>query len=285
MRLAYIILAHKLPNQLLRLIERLDADWVTFFVHIDKKTDDAIFRQIAEGVSHRRNVHLLKRYACYWGGFGVVEAALEGLRQVVLHQLQPSHILLLSGQDYPLHSNEAIRRFFLHAGDASFIDYGPLPDYQQYPASGGQHLYERWHFMGQCYFHVGLPWVKRRMPLKMQPFKGSAYWNMSYASARYLLNFIDRNPQVTQFFKYVLTPDELFFQTILLNAHQPLPVVADHLRYTDWAAASSPMHPKTLTIDDYARLANSPALFARKFDESADSTILQMLDARFDYLQ
>lgn len=37
MRIAYIILAHNYPEQLGRLISKLNKDDVSFFIHIDKK--------------------------------------------------------------------------------------------------------------------------------------------------------------------------------------------------------------------------------------------------------
>jgi hypothetical protein len=37
MKKAYIILAHKQPELLYKLVEKLDANQSTFFIHIDKK--------------------------------------------------------------------------------------------------------------------------------------------------------------------------------------------------------------------------------------------------------
>ena len=244
MQIAYIILAHKLPNQLMRLIDQLDSPWATFFVHIDQKTDASIFRQLSDRFSYRDNIHLLRRFSCYWGGFGVVEATLEGLRQIFLHSPRPDYILLLTGQDYPLRSNESIRSYFEQSHGISFIDCEPLPNFKEFPVTGGAHLYEDWHFASKRYFHVHLPWVKRILPLALKPYKGSAYWSLTYECAHYLLTFIERNPQVVQFFKYVIVPDELIFQTILMNATPAHTVVSDSLRYIDWEGSPDPKHPK-----------------------------------------
>jgi hypothetical protein len=282
MEIAYIVLAHKLPNQLVRLVDRLDAPWVTFLVHIDKKTDDGLFRQVAEAFNGRGNIYLLKRFKCYWGGFGVVEASLEGLRQIFLHRLQPDYIILLTGQDYPLRSNEYIRSYFERFCGTSFIDCDILPNFKEFPITGGTHLYEDWHYVARKYFHVRPVWGKRMLPLGMRPYKGSAYWNLTYECARYILTFVERNPQVVRFFKHVLTPDELFFQTVLMNANQTHPIISDHLRYHDWVRSSDLNHPKTLNVEDYEQVLASSALFARKFDETEDRTILEMLHTRID---
>src|SRR5689334_18627451 len=42
-RIAYIILAHRYPDHLIRLIERLSADGARFFVHIDRKAPAEVF--------------------------------------------------------------------------------------------------------------------------------------------------------------------------------------------------------------------------------------------------
>ena len=57
MRLNYLILAHKNPEQLARMIERLNGENIFFFVHIDadidiisyKKNTDSIFKCIPLG--------------------------------------------------------------------------------------------------------------------------------------------------------------------------------------------------------------------------------------------
>jgi hypothetical protein len=40
MKIAYVVLAHRYPDQLIRLIHRLNTENASFFVHFDKKTDD-----------------------------------------------------------------------------------------------------------------------------------------------------------------------------------------------------------------------------------------------------
>src|SRR5436309_12555986 len=79
MHLAYIISAYKYPEQLIRLIHRLNTGATSFFVHVDKKTDDQIYREIFDAFSDQINVRFVKRHRCDWGGFGHVAASLEGI--------------------------------------------------------------------------------------------------------------------------------------------------------------------------------------------------------------
>ena len=54
MNIAYIILAHKYPRQLIRLVNRLNTEKTYFLIHIDKKTNNDIYQEIVQGLS--RNI-------------------------------------------------------------------------------------------------------------------------------------------------------------------------------------------------------------------------------------
>ncbi|MCZ6836377.1 MAG: glycosyl transferase, partial [Planctomycetota bacterium] len=74
--LAYLILEHKSPRQLTRLIEALQHPEVTFFVHIDAKVEPGQFRYMTR---RWKNVHFLpkqQRRFIEWGGWNMVGAEL-----------------------------------------------------------------------------------------------------------------------------------------------------------------------------------------------------------------
>jgi len=51
MKIAYIILAHKLPQQIIRLVNRLNTDDTSFLIHVDKKTEHRIYQEIVRDSS------------------------------------------------------------------------------------------------------------------------------------------------------------------------------------------------------------------------------------------
>ncbi len=102
MRIAYIISAYKYPEQLIRLIHRLNSEKNSFFVHIDKKTNDKIYNQIVNGLSHLPNVYFLNRHKCYWGDFGHVNATIKGIKEIFNRNLPIDWIILATGLDYPI---------------------------------------------------------------------------------------------------------------------------------------------------------------------------------------
>jgi hypothetical protein len=74
------------------------------------------------------------------------------------------------------------------------------------------------------------------------------------------------------FMRTVHIPDEMFFQTALLNARRNVPLTREPLRYIDWSTGGA--HPKVLTREDLDELRQSDCLFARKFDEKKSPGIL-----------
>lgn len=281
MRLAYIISAYKLPHQLTRLVSRLDSDASHFFIHVDRKTDDATYRLMTDRLAARPNVHFLERHRCDYGGFGHVKATLTGIRAIVRLGLRVDYTILLTGQDYAITSSGEIEEFFKRHDGQSFMAYFPLPSEEW--EEGGMDRITEWHmrFRGRYLRFPGrlpLP-VRRGFPLGLQPFGGSAYWCLSRECVNYVRSFLDASPSYRRFFRYVNVPDEIFFHSILLNSPLKERVVNDDLRYLEWRNAATAGGPAVLSDRDFAKIMNSGKLFARKFDVGKNEAILDMIDA------
>jgi Core-2/I-Branching enzyme len=279
MRIAYIVTAYKNPDQAVRLVRRLDDGDVHFFVHVDKKTKDAAHAQIAEPLAGLPHLHFLERHRCDWGGFGHVKATLKGVAEIERTGLEPDYVILLTGQDYPIATNAAIRAFLANRNGASFLDHFPLPSAAW--EDGGLPRIDRWHvrIRGRHWIVSGHPLsVERRLPLGLQPFGGSAYWCLSREGVAYVHRLVRENPSLVRFFRYVDVPDEIFFQTIILNSPLRATVVNDDLRYVRWTNWND-ARPAVLSTGDFEAIMSSGKLFARKFDTSSDGEILDMIDA------
>lgn len=70
------------------------------------------------------------------------------------------------------------------------------------------------------------------------------------------------------------TPDESFFQTLVMNSPYKDKRV-DYLHYVDWSEDKS--SPKILTMKDIEKLKHSGKLMARKFDIALDGKIVEEL--------
>ena len=102
--LAYLILVHKSPRQLARLVEALQHPRVAFFVHVDDMAEEAQFRYMLR--THENLYFVRPRHVVEWGGWKMVEAELTLLRSALAAGAE--HMILLSGSDYPVWSNDRL---------------------------------------------------------------------------------------------------------------------------------------------------------------------------------
>ena len=277
MRIGYVILAHTLPDHLVRLVRRLDSDRAQFVVHFDVRGSDSEFEGIEREFAGTPNVQLLPRRRVQWCGFSLVETALDGVQRLLNADPPLDYVVLLTGQDYPLRPAGEIESR-LAAGDGrSFLTYRP---------SRGRFLRRmtraHWHgTIGSRKLRLPnrlMPLTFRRtLPAGLEPYDGSAHWCLSRAALEYVRT---RDDALVEFFRWVACPEESFFQSILLSSPLADSIVNDDLRYIDWSEGGA--SPRVLTSYDLDRMLASNALFARKFDPRVDSEVLDALDSHMD---
>ncbi|RYZ24698.1 MAG: hypothetical protein EOO10_20140 [Chitinophagaceae bacterium] len=295
-KIAYLILAHRYPQQLTRLIQRLDDDNVVFFVHIDKKVDEATYGMLVKSISNKRNVRLIRRYTCYWAGFGIMQATLQGIREIIESGEPFDHIVLLSGQDYPIKPKKYIHSFFAKNKGISFVEHRPFPRPEWIEEKGGWDRVKMWHFIGQDDHRVYpgenvfkkrlqflnrfwnkiyayLPVMERKLPLQMHPYGGAQFWSLARRHALYIYSFIQKHPVYERFFRFVFVPDEILVQTIIGNAGLQDEVHNDTLHFVEWYRPGA-----VLVSSDKENICNTYHLFARKFDTTIDSAIMDFID-------
>jgi hypothetical protein len=300
MKIAYLILAHRCPCQLFRLVKRLDSNDSGFFVHLDKKANFEAFHGLFNNY-HRRLVTFVRREDSSWGGIGIVKATLNGLKEIVEFPQKFDYIVLLSGHCYPIHSQAYIQKFFEENKGKQFLSYFSLPsDIWKY---GGMDRLEKYHFhfiysrsypptfppktlMGRTlnaffklYFNR-----KREYPRYLKPYGGFQWFNITLDAAKYILKFNQEHPDYMKYHQYTFVSDETFFQSILLNAADKKfseNIVCNDLRFVDWTKHES-ARPAVLERADFNRITQSGQLFARKFEMHVDYKILDMLDEHID---
>jgi len=298
MRIAYIVSAYRNPRQLVRLVRRLEAAGSAFFIHVDRRADAAVWEPLVRRLGGHPAVRFLPRHRCRWGDFGHVAASLEGIRAFCKADLAFDYAVLLTGQCYPIKPAEHIAAFLDGSRGVSYLDSFPLPS-ENWPFDGMDRI-QAWHV---CAFgrHFEVPlrpekrrglrslersplwgWLGRALPTRrvpggLHPHGGSSYWCLSAEAVRHVDRFVAANPAFVRFFRYVRVPDELFFQTILMNSPLQDRIVNDNCHYIDWSAGGR--SPRTLGAGDLPRLTASAKLFARKFDDTLDSAVLDLIDA------
>lgn len=285
---AYIVLAHKLPDQLARLAGRLAHPRDLILVHVDAKADQAPFERALAGLTGP-NVRLCpQRFEVHWGGFGEIQAARAALR-LALSLASWSHVVLLSGQDYPIKPQAEIRGFLTQRGGTSFLFSSAQRD--PWPADNRQGN-DTWYWDGDMrrlrlrYYRIGRyvvplpgrgPWGLPgwgRIPAGLRPRQGSAWWALDRAAAQWVLDYGDRKPGVQRFFSRVLIPAENYFQMLFDASPFRDQLVQDDLHFQWWDR----WHPRVLGHADLDAMLASRKLFARKFDCVLAPEILDELD-------
>ena len=277
MKLAYIIRAHHAPEHLVRLVSKLDTEGTSFFVHVNKRTDDETYSRMVGPLRERANVHWLRRHPCHWGGFSLVEATLEGIDEVCRRGVNADYTILLSGQDYPIRSNREIVSYLGARRGSSFLDHSALPSDRWSDENGGLDRIRYWHFQ-RVSFRTRLLRVRipRRFPRGLLPYGGSAFWCLSHEAIQYVHRFVRENPSVVRFFRHVLHPDESFVQTVIMNSPLKDSVINDDLHYIDWSERRP--NPRTLGRGDVDKILSSGKLFARKFPTTIEIDVLDIID-------
>lgn len=292
MRLAYIILAHKLPEQVVRLVQKLNSSQAIFFIHVDKKAPADTYWEIVDALGAFENVRFLKRFPIYYGDYNHVRVPLEGIRKLLELCIPYDYVILITGQDYPIKSNEQIAAFLRNSGQKSFMEYFPLPNARWGDENGGLDRINYWHlnwrgwelpFMKRVRTLLPVPeqlWsalaqFQRRRSPELQWFGGSAYWCLSKECVEYVDRFTKDNKKVVEYFEHMGIPGEIFFQTILLNSPLKERVINDSLHYIIWSDAR---HPEILGKQHFDLFMSTANLFARKFDITVDGTVLDMID-------
>lgn len=260
-KLTYIILAHKNPRQLNRLVNTLSADHVEFVIHIDKDFPIKVFKTLFTHLDLKRIHFLRDRCQSDWGSFGIVQAILNCFAYIEKKSVVTDRIILLSGQDYPIKSNKYIWKYFAANKSTIFLNYFKVP-------------YSKWNGGGEFRF-PHFEEVNKIMPI----YAGSQWMSFPVFVLPIIFSFLKLNPDFVEYFKNVNIPDESFFQTLLLNCDEAIinkNLVNQNLHLIKWDPPFD--HPRNLDEKDYNLIRRSRFLFARKFLESTPSAILDKID-------
>jgi hypothetical protein len=272
-------MVHKNPAQVERLLGALAHEGVDCFLHLDRKAD---MRQYAY-LANRPNVYFTpRRFLVHWASYRFTRAIVESVRDVLATGVAYDFINLLSGQDYPLKPAATIHRFLARHRGQSFLSFEPQG------SAWWRHAItriERYHttyfnFRGQYRLQEWLNQLlpRRRFPLDYELYGGpnSSWWTLSREGANYLVQFLDEHAAVRRFSLFTWGSDEFLIATVLLNSPLQPWIVNDNYRYIDWSGGGA--NPKVLTAEDFEDLAQSPQLYARKFDLTQDAGILDRID-------
>jgi hypothetical protein len=275
MKIAHLILVHKNPAQLEKLLNHMQHPAFDFYLHIDRKVDIAAFLPLAA----RPDVYFIEnRVSIYWAGFGTIQATINGFQEILPKGYD--YINVISGQDFPIKSADYIYNYVLDRQGTEFITCESIED-EWKDASPRIKRYDliNYNIPGKHRLSNLLTAIlpKRKFPFPDHKIVGRANWFMlTSKAAAYTIQFLKENPQLISFYKYVWGADELIFSTILFNSVFR-DNISNNLTYVDWTDKHDG-HPKVLGAEDVEILKNSDKLFARKLDMDVDAQIFRLLE-------
>ncbi|CAL9211233.1 unnamed protein product [Musa hybrid cultivar] len=122
-------------------------------------------------------------------------------------------------------------------------------------------------------------WVseKRSMPTAFKLFTGSAWMMVSHQFIEFCLWGWDNLPRtVLMYYANFLSSPEGYFHTVMCNVPEFRNTTVNHdLHFISWDNPPK-QHPHFLTLDDFTRMVDSNAPFARKFGR--DDPVLDKID-------
>lgn len=277
-RIAYLILAHREPRQLARLIQRLRGPGVHIVLHIDKNSSGTEWDWFLNRL-HGPDITRAASVECRWGDFSLIDATLNCLNALSNERVEFDFAILLSGQDYPIQPQPVISEFLSRRKGRCLMFIYPFPF--PYWVHGGYHRLPTWRIaLGSRPRRILPPQLfgfrHKKMPLGYHPFGGSQWWCLPREAVLYIQEFIAAHPPLVDYFRQAVIPDEMFFHTILGNSHFPIEPGPNNITYMKWSGGPS---PAVLTSGDFADIKASEHLFARKFDIGVDASVLDRIDS------
>lgn len=287
-RHAYLILAHTEFELLRLLIKSLDDPRNDIFVHLDAKVE-----QLPELETKQSRLYFLsERYDVFWGDVSVLRAEFALFREAYTQSLSYGGYMyyhLLSGVDLPLKSQDYIHNFFAQHEGKEFIGFYRGAERERDICRKVQrfHLFPR-SFRPDGQLNTLLKRIIRAVCIRLQEWfayqrhteihfdKGTQWLSITQALTAELLR---HEGAIVSLYDNSFCSDEIAIHTYVANSPFMSRVfdLCDEglscMRHIGWEQGKL----RDFEAKDFAILAHSPALFARKFNSRDMAFIYKVL--------
>ncbi|AUH34543.1 DUF5928 domain-containing protein [Paracoccus tegillarcae] len=281
-RIAFILLAHKEPEAVIRQARRLTATGDYVAIHFDARSKARDFARIkAELGDNPSVVFARRRHKCGWGEWSLVAATLDAVRAASDAFPLATHFYLLSGDCMPIKSAQEAREF-LDADDCDYIESFDFHSSGWIKTGIKEERLSRYHLFNErknkWLFYANLRLqrklgITRKPPADIRMMIGSQWWCLRRHSIEKMLEFCDTRPDAMRFFRFTWIPDETFFQTVIPHVVPRTEIrtrTPTFLMFTDYGM------PVTFYNDHYDLLVSQDYLFARKISPEARDLLARL---------
>ena len=283
MRIAFALVAHEKPPLVERLIRNLVSEGHFVAVHYDLKAPLADYERLVRVFAECESVRFARRVRVAWAEWSIVEATLNCLDEIEGAGWNPDYVYLLSGADYPIRPSDELKAFLKRNKGYEFIQ-SVAANHVRWVKTGPQteRYRYRFHFNWReqplrCRASL---WLQKKLGLKrkfvrnLEPYIGSQWWVLTWDTLRQIME-LARQPDIRAFFRTVLVPDELFFQTMVRQVAPDARILGRTLtlfQFTDYG------FPVVYHADHADYLLRQPFFMARKLSPH-QSELRDKLDA------
>ena len=322
-KIALLFLVHKSPEQFAHLLRRLDDRRFDFYIHVDAKSDINQFLPVERQIK-TSNVHWIRnRVKTYFNDFSLVEATCNAMK-AAYSEGDYLYYILLTGQDYPIKSNNQIYKKLYASYPTAYIDMYGVDDAFLYGVNWVKNIGYSYfsqslrkklqRSLGHKFYYSSYGRIVKVLPkiydflmtrLSYSPRKriktteytysaGSHFWMLPDVAVRHIINVFEHDTDINVVFQHIAAPEESYFQTVLssmdkleypdnmLTQFEDANKEMDNpaLRLIKWYENGKHTngHPAIWNVNDAPIIDKAKALFARKFDISIDSKIIEYLD-------
>lgn len=265
---AFVITAYKNQGLLKKNLE-VFSKYFKCFVHIDKKSS-LNNKQFLDELNHMENVTAVSKYKINWGSYLHMMAILD-LLKLVQNDSTITRVHIMSGEDFPVKSIREFYQFF--EVENRYKNFMELTDITDIPV---MHLrYEKFHFLHIFnrksknylikFLDKGIRQLQYHLPVKRKisfRYKGLVWSSISIEAVDQIIKYL--TPNLIRELKYCEIAEEFMVQNALMESELRDTVVADNLRYANWAGCLT--GPNILGIEEYEKIKDSNAFFARKIE-------------------
>ncbi len=276
LRIAHLLAVHKAPVQVNAFVRQLSGGDV--YLHVDAKSAAALTPALAGGP----RISILTGGPVIWGDISQVDATLLLLRAARASGANYDYLCFNSGQDLLVRNGLAEhlardpRRIFMTARKTKTSEHyfwkvrWPKATRNVFDSVWHPHRVLRYALL--TLFRLGINPRPNRgaLPQGFGFYRGSSWFAIPGAVAHYILDYLDLNPSYRETFQDALTPDEAFFQTLLMNSAFAGDVSGEILTYLN----KENNRARTIRLRDVPVIETSGKFFARKFDAAVDEDVV-----------
>ncbi|MBB5516837.1 hypothetical protein FHS89_002879 [Rubricella aquisinus] len=283
-RIAFILLCHKLPDAIIAQAELLAAGGDCVAIHFDRSAPAEDYARLQEALGDNPNITFAKkRVKGGWGEWSLVEGTLSALRAARETFPDATHFYFISGDCMPIKPRGHIVRY-LENNPYDFVEHHDFleSDWIKTGLKEDRLIYR--HYFNEreqkALFYRALNLqralgLKRDIPSDLRIFIGSQWCVLRRETLDKILDFVAKRRDVIRFFRTTWIPDETFFQTLVMHLVPRAEVKSQTLTLLAFSDYGLPM----VQYDDhYELLRTQSALFTRKVSPNARKLKAQLSD-------